>query len=243
MARCLRREKAGGGLDVAQHRERDGADGVVAGDRGPAGARSDVQGDRVVALLDGRDLGAEPDVLPELVVEGGRQPVHAALDLLHVLERPPDDLAELLDDRGVHVGLAEAHDAVELDGPFGEAALTQEARGWSSGRTRRRCGRARSRPPGVALVDLLGGGAPQVFVGAAAFVLGQLEGDDLRVGVELADRHADALDVGQRLGIAHHERPQLQPEPARSRRGSGRARAGCAWRRPRRTGRARSRAG
>ena len=43
-------------------------------------------------------------------------------------------------------------------------------------------------------------------------MVGQVERQALGFGVRFGDGHALAADVDERLGVAHHERPQRQPE-------------------------------
>ncbi len=165
-----------------------------------------MRGDRVAVLLQRVDLGAEAHVAVELPVEGQRKLVHASLKLLHVLEGPPDDLAELLDDGGVQVGLAEAHDAVQLDRAFGEAAIPEEGADRVAVVGGRQPFQAVLTVLLVHVADLLGGGMPQVLVGPAALVGGQFEVEALGVAVDLVHGHALPADIGKRFGIAHNER-------------------------------------
>ena len=99
---------------------------VVARDREPAPLVLVVDGHRMLVLVDGADLGAEPDDILKLGVERVRQAIHAADDLLHVDIRLAEALAELLDDGVVELGLDEVQDAVGLDCPFGEALPDEE---------------------------------------------------------------------------------------------------------------------
>ena len=77
-------------------------------------------------LVEGEDVGAEPDLVLELRVERVRQAVHAAGDLLHVDVRPAEVLAQDLDERVVHVGLEEVHDREVLDRALRPALRAQE---------------------------------------------------------------------------------------------------------------------
>ena len=53
---------------------------------------------------------------------------------------------------------------------------------------------------------------PQLVGALAALVFGQLIGQAVRTGGRFGGSHADAADVDQALWVAHHERPQLEPE-------------------------------
>src|SRR5829696_6505781 len=88
-----------------------------------------MHGDALGRLIDRRDFGAESDVVLQVFVERARQEVQTADDLLHVLERAANDLAQLLYHGGVHVRLAEAHYPVQLDRALGEAARDEELAG------------------------------------------------------------------------------------------------------------------
>ena len=179
-----------------------------------AGWAAVVDGHVVGRLLDGGDLGAEADVRLEVLVERARQQVHAAGDLLHVLERAADDLAQLLDDRRVHVRLAEAHHAVQLERALGEAAHHQELARSSTGRSSRSSASSESWPPSsYCSRNSLRGFVPELRPGLALLVVGKIEG-------QLISGCASASATVMRwpsmwtsvLGIAHHERPQLEPE-------------------------------
>jgi hypothetical protein len=157
-------------------------------------------------------VGAEAHVLLQLGVEGVRQQVEPTHDLLHVLERAAHDLTQLLDHRGVHVGLTEAHHSVQLDRALRPAAVLEELPDREPVVV---LDDRDERPLPLLLVsghDILGGLVPQVRVRAAALVLGELERQLVRVPLRLRHGHPLPAHVHQRLGVPHHERPQRQPE-------------------------------
>ena len=105
-------------LDVTQHRERRGDDGVVAGDREPPGARAVVHGHVVVGLVERDHLGAEADPRPELGEERAWQQVGAAVDVDEVGVAVAELLAQQLEERRVHQRLLVEQEAEHLDRAF-----------------------------------------------------------------------------------------------------------------------------
>ena len=212
MARCFPCENGRDHLDAPQDRERQRADGVVALRREAAGLGLVVDGHRVRILVDREDLRSETDLLRQRAVERVRKLVHAAGDLLHVDVRAADVLAKDLHERVVHVRLEEVHDREVLDRAGGPAAEAEElvervlvvvANDLLPGDV------ALPVDHGAELADRL---LPQVVGRPAPLLLGEVEVEARGVGVRLLDRHPLATDVHEALRIAHHERPERQPE-------------------------------
>jgi hypothetical protein len=180
----------------------------------PCRSACGTDGHAVLVLVHGEHVRAEPHVAAQAVEEGVGQAVHAARHLLHVLERSADDLAQLLDDRGAHVALAEAHEAVELDRALREAALAQE-------RLDRvppvllgdglQCDRAFALVP---LAEVARGFVPQLRPAAVALVLGQRERHEAGVALDVGQGHAPPGEVDRRPRALHADGAQLEAEQA-----------------------------